>query len=67
MSWVGLGRVCAQPGLDLNYSGEGKYGPKPTQMIWSDFPVWVLSILGCIGRVSGFITGNDFWLDLVEI
>ena len=27
----GLGRVCAQPGPYPNYSGGGKYGPKPTQ------------------------------------
>jgi len=36
--WVGISRVvkglgCAQPGLDLNASGGGKYDPKLTWMI----------------------------------
>ena len=61
--WLGVttGRVCAQLGPDSTYSGGGKYGPKTDLVIWSDFPVQVLLVLGCIGSGIGFIARNNFW------
>lgn len=62
-SQAGSGRICAQLKLAPNNSGGWKYNPNLIQMIWSDLPVQVSSVLGCIGSVSSFIIGVDIWLD----
>ena len=35
--------------------------PETNPVIWSDFPVQVSSVSGCISSGIGFIAGNNFW------
>ena len=48
------------------WGGWMKNWPETDPEIWSNFSVWVSSVLGWFGLVSGFIIGVEIWPDLAR-
>ena len=66
---VSMGR--ARSGLCPTWTRPDLFGwrkiwPKTNSVIWSDFPIRVSSVSGCIGSGIGFIVGNNFWPGLAS-